>query len=223
MESRQITLSLDKAKEWYYGDNDGLRALALQVFKKEELAGREFEKITTFKDACAALGIPAHVYECIGTLGDVLEEYAFKKGFIAACQLNIIRQALNKGHKMKFTKGTIYYPRIAFITKHSTFYKEELNDGSIVIIGSVKVDGNDIYHVLGGAAAYGGDAGLGCFCSYYSVGSAYTGAGFLGCATKEIAEHMSRYFAKEIFDAMYGDFVDYEWVKFNQIETNESN
>lgn len=37
--------------------------------------------------------------------------------------------------------------------------------------------------------------------------------GFLGCATREIAQHFGKYFAKEIFDAKYGDTVKYQWIR----------
>jgi hypothetical protein len=36
--------------------------------------------------------------------------------------------------------------------------------------------------------------------------------GLLSCKTKEIAEHMGKYFAKEIFDAVYGQFNNYKWI-----------
>lgn len=37
--------------------------------------------------------------------------------------------------------------------------------------------------------------------------------GLLGCKSREIAEHMSRYFSKEIFEAAYAHHVGaYQWV-----------
>lgn len=133
------------------------------------------------------------------------------KASAAAYKLNIIREALNKGQKMEFTKGTIYYPYTPFVTRKSTYYNDEFRDGSMVEVAQFMSNG-EVYKLLGSNADYGCDAGLGNFYSYTGVGYSYAIVGFLGCASKEIAEHMSRYFAKEIFEAKYGDLVNYEWV-----------
>ena len=55
MKKRNITITLEKAIEWYNSDDESLRDLALQAFTKEELI-YNFSDITTFKKACDALG-----------------------------------------------------------------------------------------------------------------------------------------------------------------------
>ena len=52
---RNITITLDKAIEWYNGDNEILKELALEAFTKKELYS--FRNIKTFEDACNALGL----------------------------------------------------------------------------------------------------------------------------------------------------------------------
>ena len=212
MECRNITLTLDKAQEFYNSGNTALREVALQAFTEDELTAKNFKCIKTFEDACKALNIEPEKIEQIlrGHYGANL----FNKtpASIAAMKLNIIRQALNKGQNMSLTEGTIYYPYIRFTTKASKYYSDELRRGDMVKVGTIEQSCGDLYDVLGGGAFLGGSAGLGYFYSYNGVGTSYAGIGFLGCASREIAEHMSRYFAKEIFDAMYSDFVDYKWV-----------
>ena len=77
------------------------------------------------------------------------------------------------------------------------------------VIGKVRIEGT-LYNVLGGDVAYGGDAGLGGFSSYYGVGVADANIGFLGCASKKIAQHLGKYFGMLITEAKYGDMVDFE-------------
>lgn len=210
METRNITLTLDKAKEFYNSGNTALKEIALQAFTEQEITVQDFECIKTFEDACKAV--------CI----DIADFNKMLKGFygvnifnknrasIAAIKLNIIRQALNKGKKMELTKGDIYYPYIPFVTKSSTYYNSEINRGEMFKVAKFRAN-NEEYILLGGNAAYGSAAGLGGFHSHYGVGYSFANVGFLGCASRDIAKHMGRYFAKEIFEAMYGDFIDFEW------------
>lgn len=45
MEERYVTVSFEKAKEWYNSDNKSLREVALQAFTKEELEQVSIKKI----------------------------------------------------------------------------------------------------------------------------------------------------------------------------------
>lgn len=206
MESRNISLTLEKAREWYNSGSADLREVALQAYTEEELKKKSFRDIKTFEDACYTIMLHPH------TEGRLIEKIeVVSKASAAAYKLNIIRKALNKGQKMEFTKDTIYYPHTPFVTRKSTYYNDELRDGSMVEVAQFMSNG-EVYKLLSSDAANGGNAGLGNFNSDYGVGISYALVGFLGCASKEIAEHMSRYFAKEIFEAKYGDLVNYEWV-----------
>lgn len=211
MESRNIALTLEKAREWYNSGSADLREVALQAYTEKELKEPEFKKIKTFEDACEALGICCTAVSPINAIASMIEMYTPSKASVASIKLNIIRQALNKGQKMELTKGTIYYPYTPFVTRKSTYYNDELRDGSMVE-GAQFMSNGEVYRLLGGRANDGGSAGLGTFYSSDGVGGSSAYVGFLGCASKEIAEHMSRYFAKEIFEAKYGDLVSYEWV-----------
>lgn len=136
------------------------------------------------------------------------------KASAAMFKLNIIRKALNLGQDLHLTKNPedsyIYYPYNPFVTKSSTYYKSDINLCKMEIIGKFKCEGEE-YNVLSGRAYdNGGLAGLGGFYSKDSVGYVSANIGFLGCANKEIAQHLGKYFGMLITEAKYGDMVDFE-------------
>ena len=207
MEERNITVTLDKAREWFSSENATLKEIALQAFSKNELVCN-FKNITTFQKACEALGLNYnamfHITKNIATIS---------KASAAMFKLNIIRKALNLGQDLHLTKDPensyIYYPYNPFVTKSSTYYKSEINSGKMEVIGKIKSEGEE-YNVLSGDADHGGYASLGCFHSSAGVGDAYSNIGFLGCANEEIAQHLGKYFGMLIIEAQYGDMVDFE-------------
>lgn len=207
MEERNIIITLDKAKEWYNSGNATLKEIALQAFDKDELTFN-FKRITTFKKACDALGLNSDdMFFIIKNIATI------SKASAAMFKLNIIRKALNLGQDLHLTKDPensyIYYPYNPFVTKSSTYYKSGINSGKIEVIGKIKSEGEE-YNVLCGGASYGGSAGLGYFCFGDGVGGAVANVGFLGCANKEIAQHLEKYFGMLITEAKYGDMVDFE-------------
>ena len=207
MKERNVTVTLNKAKEWFNSGNATLKEIALQAFDKDELT-YNFKNITTFKKACEALGLNYddmfYITKNIATIS---------KASAAMFKLNIIRKALNLGQDLHLTKDPedsyIYYPYNPFVTKSSTYYKSEINSGKMEVIGKIKSEGEE-YNVLGGAADVGSLAGLGGFDSHLGVGVANAHIGFLGCANKEIAQHLGKYFGMLITEAKYGDMVDFE-------------
>ena len=207
MKERNITITIDKAKEWYNSGNATLKEIALQAFDKDELTFN-FKRITTFKKACDALGLNSddmfYIIKNIATIS---------KASAAMFKLNIIRKALNLGQDLHLTKNPkdsyIYYPYNPFVTKSSTYYNSDINSGKMEVIGKIKSEGEE-YNILDGDATYSGAAGLGYFRSPAGVGHAYADIGFLGCANKEIAQHLGKYFGMLITEAKYGDMVDFE-------------
>lgn len=201
METRNVKLTLEKAQEWYKKGGD-LKEVALQAFTEKELKEEAFKNIKTFEDACYVVMLSPY------TESKLIEEIAkISKASAAAYKLNIIRKALNKGKKMSFTKGTIWYPYTPAVLPRNSYCRDSYE----VEVAKVKI-GCDTFTLLGGGADFGTYAGLGYFYSHDGVADSYADVGFLGCATKEIAQHMGKYFGKEIFEAKYGDTVDFEWV-----------
>lgn len=206
MEKRNVTVTLEKAKEWYNSNNESLKEIALQAFSRDEIM-LDFENITSFKVACIALGL--NYIDISVIIGNIAR---FSRASAAMFKLNIIRKALNLGQGLHFAENPensyIYYPYNPFVTEDSTCYNEDLSSGSLEVIGKIKSEGT-LYRVLGGRAINAG-AGLGCFYSDLGAGVAYADVGFLGCASKKIAQHFGKYFGMLITEAKYGDMVDFE-------------
>ena len=206
----KITITLDQARSWFRSGNDELRELALQAFGKDALVG-SFRDITTFEKACEVLGLNYddmfYITKNITTIS---------KASAAMFKLNIIRKALNLDQDLRLTKNPkdsyIYYPHNPFVTKSSTYYKSEIDSGKMEVIGKIKSEGEK-YNVLGGDATFGGYAGLGYFYYFDGVGHADADIGFLGCASREIAQHFGKYFGMLITEAKYGDMGDFEIIE----------
>ena len=204
METRNISLTLEEAKEWY-NSNIILRDVALKAFTKEELETPSFKNIKTFQDACEVLNL-----DYTNTQFKVFAIAEISKASAAMFKLNIIRKAINLGHNLHLTKtledSHIYYPYNPFVTKSSTYFKSYINSGKMEVIGKIKIKG-EVYNVLGDCGCLGG------FSSINGVGASDANVGFLGCATKEIAEHFSKYFGMLITEAKYGDLHDFEIIE----------
>ena len=204
MESRNITLTLEKAREWYNSDSADLKEVALQAYKEEELEETDWQNIKTFQDAYRALGISyvrlIKQRTAIDKLGITQD---LKKHLIAVYKLDLIRKALNKGWNPKMTEDTIYYPHIRICPTGEETTK---------IGASIDVKINDATFSLVGSGYFLRNYGLSNF--NYGSGDVHANPGLLGCKSEKIAKHMSKYFAKEIFDACYAQYIGaYEWVR----------
>lgn len=202
--ARNVTVTLDKAREWYNSGNESLKEIALQVFNKDELV-YNFKNITTFKDACKALNL-----DYMSCLINADKIYRISRASAAMFKLNVIRKALNLGQGLYLTRGSfVWYPQNQFITENCPHYRGKIKLRKLDIVGKIKNEGV-IYSVLGGSASSSIFKGIGVFDSRNEIGCAASHAGFLGCASKEIAQHFSRCFGMLITEAKYGDMVDFE-------------
>lgn len=214
MQERNITVTLEKAKEWYNSGNATLKEVALQAFSKEELNPFDFTKIKTFEDAKEALGYSNAEW---GLLNDTLDDLkSFSKASAAMFQLNIIRRALNKGYNLHLIKDAkkqdyTWYPYVRFCTADCDEFDEDLSKGSLQIIGRFTYEGT-AYNVVAGDCYTGEREGLGNFNPGDGVGFAKASTGFLNCASDEIAEHFGLHFGMLIMQAMYGDLEGFEIV-----------
>lgn len=205
MENKSISLSIDEAKYMYDSNDEVIRNIALKAYSKEQLSF-DFTKIKTFEDACKALGLDykKYLFKADAIAND-------SKASAAMYKLNIIRRALNFGHNLHFTenpKGSLLrFPCNQFITNDSDFYEDKLSSGKMEIIGKFRCDGEE-YKVLGGQTYDNGGVGFGCFNFSVGVGYAPASIGFLGCVSKEIAEHLGKYFGMLIIEAKYGDMIE---------------
>lgn len=207
MKERNVTVTLEKAKEWLNSGNATLKEIALQAFREEELTWH-YSQIKTLEDACKALGLN---YDIISIV--TKDVATFSRASAAMFKLNIIRKALNLGQDLHLTKdpesSRIYYPYNPFATEGSTLFMDELNSGEIEVIGKIKNEGT-LYNVFSGDPSYSYYVGLGDFISEVGGASANTCIGFLGCASQEIAQHFGEYFGMLITEAKYADMIDFE-------------
>ena len=217
MIKRNVSITLEKAQEWYNSDNKSLKEIALQAFNESELKF-DFRNIKSLSDACSVLGLNYNVI-----LSESCYMKTISKASAAIFNLNIIKKALNLGQKLSFTENPkdsyIYYPFNPIICRDSTYYSDEIKEDKIKIVGKFKVEGK-IYLILGNSAiasltCY---SGLGAFnpkngSGFSSIGFLFSSIGFLGCASREIAEHFSRYFGTLITEAKYGDLKGFEIIR----------
>lgn len=108
---RNITISLEKAKEQYNSGNNQLKEVALQAFSKEELNVFDFTKIKTFEDALLCF-YKFQSDEYYSTIESVCRLRIVSVASAAMFQLNIIRKALNLDqdlHLMKDPKDSYTY------------------------------------------------------------------------------------------------------------------
>ena len=206
METRNVTLSLQKAKEFYNSGNAALKEIALQAFTKEELTTPKYTDIKTFEDACKYLGLNMDfVNFALCNMKNV--EGGLGKHLIAIYKLDIIRKALNGADwKPKMIEGNIYYGWVRF-------YKKSLDiPYNKKIIGKFIADGQK-YLLVSCLKGYRYSNGLGDFCSVRRYGVSDTHLGLLCCKSAEIAKYMSEQFGKIIFDACYAHHIgSYQWI-----------
>lgn len=212
MIKRNVSITLEKAQEWYNSGNDSLKEIALQAFNESELKF-DFRNIKSLSDACSVLGL---------NYSEILSESCYmkiiSKASAAMFNLNIIKKALNLGKELSFTKNPedsyICYPFNPIIRKDSIYYSDEIKEGKIKIVGKFKVEG-EVYLILGDSAiaSITGFSGLGALNPKNGSCQAFSNTAFLGCASREIAEHFSRYFGTLITEAKYGDLKGFEIIR----------
>lgn len=209
METRNVTLTLEKAKEFYNSGNDALKEVALQAYTKEELTTPKYTNIKTFEDACVAIGLP--MYKANAYIKAILlkDEAGMGKHLIAIYKLDIIRKALNGADwKPSLVEGKVYYPFVKFYPANKA--KDAANSNGWKLGPSFMANGKK-YTLAGDGYYCWGAPGVGNFLEI--DGHVNANAGILCCKSIEIAKHMSRYFMKEIFEAIYAQHIGmYEWV-----------
>ena len=167
-----------------------------------------WKSITTFADAL--LYVRNYLPEC----EDLLISY--NKSIPGSYEHSVVRYrivvaALTNNEKRHLTTGNRWYPVVQFCRP-----KDKDNCWGSVLIGTIESEG-ERYSVVGGYAAYGSTAGFGYFHSYYGVSYSAAPVGFRSVSSKEIAQHISTYFGKLLFDVHYGGTnCDWKWVELNQ-------
>ena len=119
--------------------------------------------------------------------------------------------AVTYNEQRHLTTGDKWYPVVQFCRSK---YKNDCCGN--VVIGTIESEGTR-YSVVGGCAHGGAEGGLGCFNSDLGISSSSAIVGFRSISSKEIAQHISTYFGKLLFEVCYGGTnCDWKWVELNQ-------
>lgn len=151
------------------------------------------EQVKTFDDARRILGISEDVF-----IPSDPQLYAIMR-------LRIILQALNEGHEFSLTEGDVWYPWVRFYEECKLPASEKKN-----IVRSFILNGKS-YFLVGGYALDGTASGLGSFGSRIGVSDAYALVGLFACKDRETALYVSSQFGDLIFQAIYGNLINYYW------------
>ena len=126
---------------------------------------------------------------------------------VLVAKLRLVIAALTNNEKLSLTSGSIYYPALQL-------YKADYSEPVIGkdMVGTIITEG-ERYVVASTAAHTTCLQGLGDFppdCHFSSVSTGIN----IGLPSKEIADHLTKYFGKLLFEVVYGMCnCDWEWVE----------
>ena len=168
-----------------------------------------WKSITTFNDAL--IYVRDYLPECEDLLisynKSALNSYERK-----VVSYRIVVAALTNNEKRHLTTGDKWYPVVQFCLP-----KDKNNCWGNVLIGTIESEGEK-YSVVGGDATSDVYAGLGGFDSSSGVTNSSGIVGFRSVSSKEIAQHISTYFGKLLFEVHYGGTnCDWKWIQLNRI------
>jgi hypothetical protein len=209
-EERNLKITLDKARVWYYGDNKALKNLALSLFTEDEIK-EDWRNIRTLEDA------KKYVISYPNPDLDVVAQAChqnYQRNVTALINLNIILRALN-GRKYKWYDDA-WVTDVCIISDEKEYLRIA---GRMEPLGAVRIDGRLHYITMGVSRKRDNIFGLTSKGSYeYGDTRSYFGHidsnySYLACRTKEISEHFAKYFYKEIVEFVLTKYTDkYEWV-----------
>ena len=119
----------------------------------------------------------------------------------------IVVTALTNNEERHFTTGKRWFPVVQFCKSG-----KEKNCWGNKVIGTIESEGQK-YTVVGGYVRYSAYSGLGAFTSSDGVSNSNASVGFRSVSRREIAEHISKYFGRLLFEVHYGGVnCDWKWV-----------
>ena len=145
--------------------------------------------IKDFETACKVIGIS----------NVIPAEIQANKQLCAMYKMQIVLKAVNRGHTFNLISREVWYPYVRFIDK-SDVDRRIYSDESRVLDFNYE---DRTFTLVGGDASSGSAGGLGCFYSAGSVGYSSANIDFFACHSKQIAHHVSKYFAALIFDCCF--------------------
>ena len=187
---------------------DGKKAVWENGVIKFVPEGLYWKSITTFEDAL--IYVRNYLPECEDLLISYNKTISGSYEHSVVCY-RIVVAALTNNEKRHLTTGEKWYPVVQFCRPEA-----RNNCWGGVLIGTIESEGVR-YSVVGGSASAGTNAGLGYFDSLVGVSHSPAAIGFRSVSSEEIAQHISTYFGKLLFDVHYGGTnCDWKWVELNQ-------
>ena len=163
-----------------------------------------WKSITTFIDAL--IYVRNYLPECEDLLISYTKTMPGSYEYSVICY-RIVVAALTNNEKRSLITGDKWYPVVQFCRP-----EDKYNCQGNVLIGTIESEG-ERYSVVGGCAGSGALTGLGYFDSHDGVSYSYTSFGFQSVPSREIAEHISTYFGKLLFEIHYGGTnCDWKWI-----------
>ena len=163
-----------------------------------------WKSITTFIDAL--IYVRNYLPECEDLLISYTKTMPGSYEYSVICY-RIVVAALTNNEKRSLITGDKWYPVVQFCRP-----EDKYNCQGNVLVGTIESEG-ERYSVIGGCAGSGALAGLGYFDSHDGVSYSYTSFGFQSVPSREIAEHISTYFGKLLFEIHYGGTnCDWKWI-----------
>lgn len=157
--------------------------------KTIKIVREDYTIIKDFETACQVLGINSAIPT----------EIRANEQLCAMYKIQIILKAVNRGHTFNLISREVWYPYVRFIDK-SDVDRRIYSDESRVLDFNYE---DRTFTLVGGDASSGSAGGLGCFYSAGSVGYSSANIDFFACHSKQIAHHVSKYFAVLIFDCCF--------------------
>ena len=163
-----------------------------------------WKSITTFDDAL--FYVRNYLPECKELIISYNNSTPGSYEYSVVCY-RIVVAALTNNEKRHLTIGNKWYPVVQFCRP-----KDKNNCWGNVLIGTIESEGAR-YSVVGGIANVGTSTGLGGFLSNDGVSSSHAHIGFRSVYSKKIAQHISTYFGKLLFDVHYGGTnCNWKWI-----------
>lgn len=128
------------------------------------------------------------------------------------CMYRIIKAVFTQNTDRYYEDMDVYYfPYVQYC-----FPECVDNCNGDTVIGQVKI--NNVEYAVVGNCVYSCKNGIGNFSEKLGVSTNYQIMPIFAMQSKIAAEHISKYFGQYIFDLMYYNVLDYEWVSVNKIE-----
>ena len=162
-----------------------------------------WKSIKTFDDAFWHCDNDEYLEEYVTNYSHALADTYENK----VAKLRLVIAALTNNEKLSLTSGAVYYPALQL---YKADYSEPVIDKDMV--GTIITEGEK-YIVISTVAHTTYLQGLGDFpldCHFSSISTGIN----IGLPSKEIADHLTKYFGKLLFEVMYGMCnCEWEWVE----------